>query len=174
MRGYTRQIPPLFEIRPGFDGITGFFLPPEGWSGYHGIGGYQGASGYSGYSGVGVPNMTASVKVVSSETGNESFLRIRILFQAVNPTPAVLYVAPFYKSGVSNWSIQPVDSNSTVTAVTSSLADYSDLAPDLSNISTISWNTESLVLGGNKRYFITGPVTMLKITGTGMAYLLGA
>jgi hypothetical protein len=174
MRNYTRQIPPAAIIRPGFDSVTGFFLPPEGWSGYSGISGYSGSSGYSGYSGHGVANMNASIHVVSADIGAAAFLRLRVVFAPTNPTPAVVFLAPFYKSGISNWSIQPVGSGDAVSAVTSSLADSSDIAADLSNINDLSWNTEIIPAGQNKRFFVTGPVTMLKVTGTGMCYILGA
>lgn len=166
--------PPFPTLVPGFDPATGYYVPPSGWSGYSNIGGFSGASGYSGYSGLGVANMNASVRLVSSGDGSEAFLRFLIVFKASNPSPAFVPLSPFYKSGICNWSVQPANSTSTVTAVASSLADAKDLAPDFSNADLLSWNTESLITGGNKRYFVLGPVTMLRITGTGTCHLLGA
>jgi hypothetical protein len=164
---------PIGRIYPGFHPITGYYSPAPGWSGYSGIGGFTGASGFSGYSGHGVPMMNASVINVSSEGGNSAFLRLRIGFDPNAPTPAVVYLAPFNKSGICNWSVQPIGDGSTVTGVSSSLADASDLAWDYSNVGDLVWNTDAVITSGS-RYFITGPVTMLMITGTGYCYVLGA
>ncbi len=148
MRGFTRQIQPVVSLVPGYDVDTGLWKPTT-------------------------VNMNASVKNISTETGNESFLRLLVTFAASMPTPAFIFLEPFYKSGITDFSIQAVNDDGAISAVASSLANKNDILDDFSNVGHLSWNTESLISGGTNRWLVHGPVTALKITGTGACYVLG-